>query len=73
MALPIEAIRGVADMVQPSQELLQVVEAIKLHVDSLIRVNPDLEISLYSFPTKLDFEENLAKRSAVLSKLWVSL
>lgn len=69
MALSVEAIRGESAIVQPSPEVLDIVDAVRPHADALIKANPDLELDLYTFPRRADVEENYQAKFASLTQI----
>jgi hypothetical protein len=70
LAFSIESIRSKSNVVQPSPELLRVVDAVKPHVTNWVRGQQNLRLELYTFPLKAAVEQNFQNRIGVLSSIW---
>ena len=69
MALSIKSIQGNSEYVQPSKEVIDIVDEIAPHLDSFIAENPNLQIDLYDFPKIKDVEETYSSRLKSLTKI----
>ncbi len=69
MALSIKSIQGSSEFVQPSKEVIDMVDEMAPHVDAFIAENPNLQIDLYDFPKIKDVEETYSTRLKSLTKI----